>query len=319
VEARGGRLTRLVVTGDDFGFSRGVNRAVIEAHRYGILTSTSLMVTGEAAQEAVALAHRHPGLAVGLHLVVVRGRAALPPDRIPRIVNARGRFSSHPVRAGLRYAFSPAARRQLREEIRAQLELFRQTGLELSHVDGHLHMHLHPAVLATLVDLSGEYRIPAVRLPSEELGGALSLDPRDFAAKVVSSWVFARLRRHGERLLRGAGIRFADRCYGLLATGRISEEYILGLLPTISSDFAEIYCHPAVPIPGEPLNGPPGAGPRELAALSSARVRALLETRGFALSTHADAPARSLPERVPAAAAVRPIAGAHAAPEEHCT
>jgi hopanoid biosynthesis associated protein HpnK len=293
---------------------------VIEAHRRGILTSASLMVTGEAAQEAVALAHRHPRLAVGLHLVVVRERAALAPYRIARIVDAGGRFSAHPVRAGLRYAFSPAARRQLREEIRAQLELFRQTGLELSHVDGHLHMHLHPVVLAILVELSCEYRIPAVRLPSEELGSALSLDPHDFAAKLASSWVFARLRRHGERLLRGAGIRFADRCYGLLASGRITEEYLLGLLPGISCDFAEIYCHPAVPLPGEPLNGPPGAGARELAALLSVRVRALLEARGFSLSTPAEAPPPRPAKRPPAAEAPRPIGGAaHAAPEEHCT
>jgi hopanoid biosynthesis associated protein HpnK len=275
------------------------------------------MVTGDAAQEAVALAHRHPTLAVGLHLVVVHGRAALPPARIPRLADATGHFVSSPVRAGLRYAFPGATRRELRQEIRAQLELFRQTGLKLSHVDGHLHMHLHPVVLATLVELSAEYDIPTIRLPSEELGAALSLDPHAVATKLVWSWIFGRLRRHGERSLRRAGIRFSDRCYGLLATGRISEEYLLGLLPGITCDFAEIYCHPAVVLPGEPLNGPPGAGPRELAALSSARVRALLQTRGFSLSTHAGPLPWPRPRHAPPAAGAPSIAPA--AREGHCT
>jgi hopanoid biosynthesis associated protein HpnK len=320
VEARGGRLTRLIVTGDDFGFSKGVNRAIVEAHGRGILTSASLMVTGDAAQEAVALAHRRPSLAVGLHLVVVRGKAALPPWRIPRLVDARGFFSPDPVRSGLRYAFSRAARRELREEIRGQLELFRQTGLELSHVDGHLHMHLHPAVLSTLVELSGQYRIPAIRLPAEELGTALSLDPHETVTKLAWSWIFGWLRRRGERSLGKAGIRFTDRCYGLLATGRITEAYLLGLLPRIRGTLAEIYCHPAAILPGEPLNGPPGAGPRELAALTSPRVRGLLEARGFTLSTHADAPRPNPAEHVRTAAAARSIAlRASAAPEEHCT
>jgi hopanoid biosynthesis associated protein HpnK len=304
VEARGGRLTRLIVTGDDFGFSKGVNRAIVEAHGRGILTSASLMVTGDAAQEAVALAHRRPSLAVGLHLVVVHGKAALPPWRIPRLVDARGFFSSDPVRSGLRYAFSRAARRELREEIRGQLELFRQTGLELS----------------TLVELSGEYRIPAIRLPAEELGTALSLDPHETFTKLAWSWIFGWLRRRGERSLGKAGIRFTDRCYGLLATGRITEAYLLGLLPRIRGTLAEIYCHPAAILPGEPLNGPPGAGPRELAALTSPRVRGLLEARGFTLSTHADAPRPNPAEHVRTAAAARSIAlRASAAPEEHCT
>jgi hopanoid biosynthesis associated protein HpnK len=276
------------------------------------------MVTGDAAQEAVALAHRHPGLAVGLHLVVVQGRTALPRRRIPRIADATGRFQSSPVRAGLRYAFSPAARLELRQEIRAQLELFRQTGLRLSHVDGHLHMHLHPAVLAALVELSREYRIPAIRLPSEELGTALRLDPHDVATKLAWSWIFGRLRHHGERCLRNAGIRFTDRCYGLLSTGRMTEEYLLRLLPGISCDFAEIYCHPARVFPGEPLNGPPGAGPRELAALSSPRVRALVQAQGLALST----PAQALvpgPRLRPLSRTGHPVTAAtRANPEEHC-
>ena len=276
-------MRTLVVTGDDFGFSSGVNRAIADAHDRGILTSASLMIAGDAAGEAVALARGRPDLAVGLHLVVVDGRAALAAPEIPRLADADGRFRGGPVRAGLRYQFSREARRQLAREIRTQLERFRETGLALAHVDGHHHMHLHPGVLETLLELAGEFRIPAVRLPSEELSLALALDRGSIASKLVWAGVFGLLRRHGERRARETGIAFSERVYGLLATGRVTEEYLLRLIPRIRADRVELYCHPAAGLPGEPLNGPPGAGPKELAALLSPRVRQAAEQNGFLL------------------------------------
>lgn len=285
-------MRSLIVTGDDFGFSRGVNRGVVEAYDRGILTSASLMVTGGAAAEAVALARSRPDLAVGLHLVVVDGRAALSPREIPSLVDAAGRFRTDPVSAGLRYQFSIAARRQLEREIRAQLGRFRDTGLALSHVDGHHHMHLHPVVLALLVDLSREFQIPAIRLPSEELGLALAGRRVDALGKAFWSAIFGCLRVFGERRLRRAGIGFSERVYGLLETGHITEDYLLGLIPRIRADRVELYCHPAAALPGEPPNGPAGSGPVELAALLSERVRDAVARSGFVLS-RASATART--------------------------
>jgi predicted glycoside hydrolase/deacetylase ChbG (UPF0249 family) len=115
------------VTADDFGFSHGVNRAILQAYREGIVTHASLMVTGDAADEAVALARANPGLSVGLHLVVVSGRSALPHSEIPGLVDRNGRFPGGPVWSGLRYQFGGrGVRAQLRREIRAQLERFLQ-------------------------------------------------------------------------------------------------------------------------------------------------------------------------------------------------
>jgi hopanoid biosynthesis associated protein HpnK len=280
-----------VVTGDDFGFSRGVNRAILEAHDRGVLTSASLMVTGPAWEEAVALARDRPRLAVGLHLVLASGNSVLPPDQIPRLVDSSGRFRKSPARAGLVYQFRPGARAELRREIRAQLERFRRTGLRLAHVDGHLHLHVHPLVLDALADLSGEFGIETVRLPREELGLALELDGGAVAAKLLWSSIFGYLGRRGAARLRAAGVGVADRVYGLHRTGRVNERYLLDLLPRISAGWTEIYCHPALPFDGEPHNGPPGAGPRELAALVSPRVRAAIEAAGLALASSPEAAA----------------------------
>ena len=262
----------LIVTGDDFGFSSGVNRAILEAHEKGVLTSASLMVTGAAFEEAVALARTHPGLAVGLHLVATCGQAVLSPSRIPHLVDRKGRFLSSPVRAGLRYQFSRQARHELGLEIRAQLERFQQTGLPLSHVDGHLHMHMHPVILRVLIELADEFGIKAIRLPSEELRIAIRLDRSGLLGKVVLSWIFGWLRRFGERQLKGRGIRFADRVYGLLQSGQVTEEYLLGLIPRIRSKEVEIYLHPAIST--------------ELEALLSQRVYKALVLNGFELTRH---------------------------------
>ena len=273
----------LAVTGDDFGHSKPVNRGIAEAYDRGFLTSASLMVAGDAASEAIALARSRPALSVGLHLVLADGRAVLPRSEIPTLVDADGLFLRRPFSAGLRYQFSVGALYDLRREIRAQLERFQDSGLPLAHVDGHHHLHLHPAVLEILGELAEEFAIPSIRIPSEELGLALRLDRRGSAAKILWSAVFALLRRHGRRLLRERGIAFCDRVYGLLATGRITEEYLLALIPRIRADSVEIYCHPAAPLPGELREPAAAAGSAELAALLSRRVAEAVEQSGFVL------------------------------------
>ena len=135
---------RLIVNADDFGLSQSVNEAVIRAHRDGILTSASLMVNEPGCGEAVKLARENPRLGVGLHLTLLMGHSALPPGKIPDLVNTRGEFSNSPVGAGMSYFFKHSLREQLRAEIHAQFEKFRATGLPLDHVNGHLHLHLHP-------------------------------------------------------------------------------------------------------------------------------------------------------------------------------
>src|SRR5437870_9682598 len=102
---------RLIVNADDFGRSASINRAVIRAHREGILTTASLMVNEPAFEQAVALARENPGLGVGLHLTLLCGHSTLPQERIPGLVNEKNEFSNHPARAGFRYFF----RRGLRE------------------------------------------------------------------------------------------------------------------------------------------------------------------------------------------------------------
>jgi hopanoid biosynthesis associated protein HpnK len=274
-------MSYLIINADDFGFSDDVNTAIIQAHEEGILTSTSLMVTGDAAQEAIALAKNHPHLAVGLHLVLVCGKSVLPPAQIPHLVDSQGNFSDNPTQAGLNYQFNQATRAELRLEIAAQLEKFRDSGLNLSHVDGHLHLHVHPVILNILTEFAGEFQIKFIRLPSEELTKNLKIDRRNLLIKIVWSIVFGQLRNYGESLLKAHNIKFADRVYGLLQTGNMSEEYLLSLIPQIEAELVEIYAHPTSV--NTKINN---SGEIELKALLSERVREILSIKGFELSNY---------------------------------
>jgi hopanoid biosynthesis associated protein HpnK len=269
----------IIINADDFGFSETVNQAIVQAHTEGVLTSASLMVTADAAEQAISLAHQYPDLAVGLHLVLVCGRSALPPEQVPHLVDRDGKFSDDPVRAGWHYQFSRAARQELRQEIRAQLEKFRQTGLPLSHVDGHLHLHLHPVVLNMLTEFAPEFGIRAIRLPAEELSWALQFSWQSWLQKLVWSGVFGQLRRSGEMLLQAHNIRWMERVYGLLQTGAVSEAYWLDLIPRLQANQIELYCHPDLPAGSS-------AGATELAALLSPAVRQALTAAEFELVSY---------------------------------
>lgn len=266
----------LIINGDDFGLSSEVNQAILDCHRLGILSSASLMVTGDACQEAVEIAKAYPSLGVGLHLVLVCGQGSLPPLTIPHLVNDEGQFPDDPVKAGLNYQFNASARRELKEEVRSQLELFLATGLPLSHVDGHLHLHLHPVILQILVELAPEYGIKYLRLPLEELKLNLQLNPHSLLSKITTAWVFAQLRRYGEKLLNSHAISYPERVYGLLETGKITEEYLLQLIPQIKSNLVEIYTHP----------DQRGPGMLEKQALLSSQVKECLHDQGFIITNY---------------------------------
>lgn len=162
-------MKHLIITSDDFGLSSGVNRAVEQAWQNGILTCASIMPGGRAFDEAVEVARRNPGLQVGLHLTLVHGRSVLSPDDIPDLVDCQGNFSDNPVSSGMRYYFDKRLRSQLRREIEAQILRARNTGIPLSHIDGHLNIHLHPTVFSILTDLMPRYGIASMRLSQERL------------------------------------------------------------------------------------------------------------------------------------------------------
>lgn len=279
---------RLIVSGDDFGLSEQVNEGVIRAFRDGVLTSCSLMVTGDAFDQAVALARENPGLAVGIHLVTVMGRSVLPKREIPSLVDEQGRFSNNPSLAGLKYYFWARARRELRRELAAQFEKYESTGLPLSHVDGHLHMHVHPVIFDAAITLGERFGAKRMRVPQEERRLALAFDRGAAFSRTLHSLLFSRLAGYMKRTLTNRGFTFTQRVYGDLQTGKMNEQYFLYALENLRSETNEIYFHPAVYGTGAALTDEQRQQVLEFGALTSATVIRRIDELGVELANYFD-------------------------------
>jgi hopanoid biosynthesis associated protein HpnK len=271
----------LIVTGDDFGRSPAINHAIIHAHRRGILTSASLMVNEAAFEEAVDLARSTPTLAVGLHLALSDSLPTSSPDRIRSLLTPDGDFRRSPARAGWKYFFSRAARRELEGEIRAQVDRFLASGLAPDHIDGHQHLHMHPVVFPILTRVCRESGIPAVRIVRERLALSLRSDPGRMFSRMSLSVVFALLARNCRR---ESELRSADHVLGLLLDGRMTRDHLLALLEGLPPGTTEIYSHPSL----DPEAGTGRFPLLEYRALIAPEVLAAIERLGIRLLSYRD-------------------------------
>jgi hopanoid biosynthesis associated protein HpnK len=237
---------RVIFTADDFGLDTAVNEAVERSHRDGVLTSASLMVTAPAAADAIARAKNLPGLAVGLHLVLVQGVPALAQEDAAPLVGRNGAFFDSPAQAGLHYFFSPSARRALGAEIRAQFEAFRRTGLALDHVDGHTHLHIHPTIFALLLEIGRDYGMKAMRVPYENPAASARAAGKGKLSRAAISGAFAPWAKTMRARLDREGIASNDAQFGFHDTGAMTEELVLRQLENVEPDaVTEFYFHPA--------------------------------------------------------------------------
>jgi hopanoid biosynthesis associated protein HpnK len=234
---------RVIFTADDFGLDEAVNEAVERSHRDGVLTSASLMVTAPAAADAIARAKRLPGLAVGLHLVLVQGVPALAQEDAAPLV---GRNGESPAQAGLHYFFNPSARRALGAEIRAQFEAFRRTGLALDHVDGHTHLHIHPTIFALLLEIGRDYGMKAMRVPYENPAASARAAGKGKLSRTAISAAFSPWAKTMRARLDRAGVASNDAQFGFHDTGAMTEDLVLRQLENVEPDrVTEFYFHPA--------------------------------------------------------------------------
>jgi len=231
------------------------------------------MVSAPAAADAVARARRLPGLAVGLHLVLVDGVPVLPPAELSGLVGRDGRFPGNEVAAGFRFFFRPGARRRLAAEIRAQFAAFRATGLALDHVNGHKHVHLHPTVARLAVAVGREFGLRAMRLPAEPPGVLRAAFPAERYRAPFYGFAVRALRR---RIAR-AGLAANDRVFGIAWSGAMTEARLLALLPHLPGGVSECYFHPRA-----------APGDAELAALLSPAVRRRLAELGIVRIAYSD-------------------------------
>jgi predicted glycoside hydrolase/deacetylase ChbG (UPF0249 family) len=258
--------TKLIVNADDFGFTRDVNEGIVEAHRNGILTATTLMANGDAFEDAVSLARQNPSLDVGCHLVLVQGRSVADPSRaLPSTVAELARMLLQ-------------RKLPVYEELLAQVRKIVRAGIRPTHLDTHKHTHLLPPVLEAVAQLAREFRIPWVRRPFD-----FGIDT---SARIMKSAVALGMRAARPGFARALSeLKTTDHFAGFQMTGTLKEANLIDTLERLPEGLTEFMCHPGKAGPELRAAATRLKESREieLAALLSAEVRSVIERRGIKL------------------------------------
>ncbi|MFU8831078.1 MAG: ChbG/HpnK family deacetylase [Wenzhouxiangella sp.] len=210
---------------DDFGASDAGNQAMLDAHLHGALNGVSLMIGQRATAAAVALAHDHPGLEVGLHLHLV--------DSLP-CTRDRWPWGNSPVRAGFAMGMSIRHRRWLRDEIQCQWDGFVETGLDCRFINAHHHLHQHPFVRKTLLEV----------LPADFSGWLRWGRPRFFgrnAGRFFASALYTMLQQsYRDRI----ALRLSNTLWGLDRLYTMNAREIADVIPRLGDGLHEFMFHP---------------------------------------------------------------------------
>lgn len=269
-------MRRLVVNADDFGLHPGMNAGVIEAHERGIVTATSMAANGDAFDDAVARLKATPELDVGVHLTLSGEAPLLPAEQLPTLAPG-GRLPRHFPVLFRRLFLGQVRKEEIERELAAQMARVRDHGITITHLDGHQHVHLHPAILPIVLDLARRFAVRAVRAAGQlwPPGG-------------IKPAVLGFFSRRAARRAAAAGFRTPDAFVGVGATGRFDERGLLRLIQGLPPGLSELMCHPgrdtAVLAAVYPHWGYEWDVERE--ALTSPRVREALTRAQVALTSY---------------------------------
>jgi len=244
-------VRQLIVNADDFGLTPGVNRAIVEAHREGVVSSATLMASGAAFNDAVEAARALPKLSVGCHVVLVDGAPVSPPGGLDTLLAIR---SSEPDKFyGSLSAFAARAtlggfdRDQLVEEITAQIRKIQASGIEVTHLDSHKHAHVFPEILNAMLRAARICRVPAIRNPFVPVK---AISPRQFAGnrRLLKRYGQVRLlhtfARQFRQQTKRAGLLAPDGVIGVIETGLLDATLLRQALANLPDGNWELVCHP---------------------------------------------------------------------------
>jgi len=242
-------MKRLIVNADDFGLTRGVNRAIAACHQRGIVSSATLMATGACFDEAVELASRMPRLSVGCHIVLVDGEPLLPPSEVRSLLAPGTDRFYHSITEVLRAVavgrFQPA---EVQAEAGAQLARLQRAGVRVSHFDAHKHTHMFPSILRPLLRAAAARGVRAVRNPFEAprvVGFAEALRHRTLLLrKTETTLLRAALHRRWRKTVREAGFSTPEGSLGVASTGTMDEASLRAMLRQMPEGLWELVCHP---------------------------------------------------------------------------
>ena len=237
-------MRRLILNADDFGLTSGVNRAIIELHRDGALTSATLFAKAAATEEAIELARATPNLSVGCHVVLVNGEPVLSPIETPALVDPRTGCFRKTLGGFLLRLFAGRIRSaEIEAETAAQIALLQSKGVALTHIDTHKHTHLFPAVLRPVLRAAASRGIRVVRNPFEPDWSRRATYGAPWIRRVEVS-LLRRLEPAFRRIVAEEGFTTTDGVIGVLATGTLGSTTLATLLAHLPDGAWELVTHP---------------------------------------------------------------------------
>lgn len=284
-------MRRLIINADDFGLTAGVNRAIAEANRSGVLTSATMMANARAFSEAAAQARSQPGLRTGCHVVLIDGDPVS--QDLPTLTNGSSRF-----RSSLKQFALAAVRRQIsgdeiQQETEAQIRKIQAQGITLTHVDSHKHTHMFPHVLKAVLRAAKACGIRAVRNPFEPFRAT----PHSAMVKMPGLWLrsvgvtaFRMFATAFRRTLKEERMLSTDGTVGIAATGKLDQKMLLRILSALPEGTWELVCHPGYSDADLRAAGTRLTASREieLAALTSSETKDALARQKIELISYAE-------------------------------
>jgi hopanoid biosynthesis associated protein HpnK len=233
---------KIIINADDFGLCDGVNRAVVQAHTQGILTSATIMANMPAALRAVELARQIPTLGVGVHLNLFGGKPVSKDPCVARLLNTDGEFAYSPSRLSFLSVVSRKIRNAIATELAAQIQWVINNGLKPTHLDSHKHIHNFPTIFPVVCELAKNFRIAAIRWPFEpkEVSHKPWPPPGEGGRKRAAIIrVMAKInRRQNPAFFKTQAV------LGIAHTGRINVDFLKAAIINSRAETTEIITHP---------------------------------------------------------------------------
>jgi chitin disaccharide deacetylase len=242
-------MKELILNADDFGLTLGVNEGIIRAHRDGILTSTTLMANAPRFGDAVERARMNPSLGVGVHLVLVGGRAAAPVEQVASLVDENGELPHSLGTFVARVSAGLISQEHIERELLAQIEKVRASGIEPTHLDSHKHTHAHPQVMESMARVARECGIERIRKPFEALRDSWNctrIEGVGGATQLMATATTQISAPRFEIVSREYKLRSPHRFLGVAMTGQISSKVLRRMIDTLVDGSTEIMLHPGM-------------------------------------------------------------------------
>jgi chitin disaccharide deacetylase len=240
-------VRRLIVNADDFGLTQGVNRAIVEAHSHGVVTSATLMANGQAFDDASQRATSTSRLSVGCHVVLVDGSPVLGGKQTPTLSNGKfdnRRFYESLSGFALRVATGSIDADEIEAEAAAQIRKLQAAGIVVSHLDTHKHTHIFPAVLRPLLRAARACGVPAVRNPFGPVHVSMVAKRPRLWKQFAKVTVLSRLGKTFRRSVTSAGMLTPDGTVGIVSTGAMDARLFESIVNSLPEGTWELVCHP---------------------------------------------------------------------------